>query len=431
MDSEKNLAFQSIRKIALSIAVLAVLYVVAHFFWSNPDINMDKAVKPSQTSYLHLTYVDTLLEQRFTVAQINGAKTKAEALLNDERAQLLDKRKRVLVSTAQFFCSFLPVGEMPPEIAAIVVQEKKCLMRGEKVPTGMEAEYSMAPVTGIIQSLEKYSGKMNARTEILKDGTKAIPIDSKKETLRAAVLGQLKELRSAERDAVMRAQSEFYGLSNPLDFLWTNGMVLRFGKSSCQTGASGTTAESVQDETNSQTRCSADYDGSAGWMLELFFWSLLGFLVKSLVAAVSAYENGEFDKEKASLTLYKSLVAPVVGIVLIAFMLTGFTDTTIKLWNGGLMLALSFSLGFGSERAMLLLRAGVEKLLPKVFSVTDQAMKKALVTERLRTTIASPRKLDATGASTSIDELKRVAINRARAVVEGPVLDTVVDRYNN
>ena len=126
------------------------------------------------------------------------------------------------------------------------------------------------------------------------------------------------------------------------------------------------------------------YHEGYGWIFELVFWSLIGVLVNTLFSLSRATRShlpeykaegservSPYSPTRFLLMLPQLCIAPVVALIVGAFVITGVTSVEFNLSNLPWFLIFAFVSGFASERMMGILQASINRLIP-MFGLVEQ-----------------------------------------------------------
>ncbi|MBB6429280.1 hypothetical protein [Algisphaera agarilytica] len=98
------------------------------------------------------------------------------------------------------------------------------------------------------------------------------------------------------------------------------------------------------------------YHEGAGWAFEVFVWSLIGVMINSVVGAIAAARAGVYKAGEFIRVVPKIVIAPILAFITVAILSSGLVTNGIYSYNLPYFLALSFFLGFASERVAALIR---------------------------------------------------------------------------
>ncbi|UTW57893.1 hypothetical protein KFE96_13810 [Kordiimonas sp. SCSIO 12603] len=126
------------------------------------------------------------------------------------------------------------------------------------------------------------------------------------------------------------------------------------------------------------------YHEGYGWVFELVFWSVIGVLVNTLFSLSRATRShlpeyktegnegvSPYSPTRFLLMFPQLCIAPVVALIVGAFVITGVTGVKFNLSNLPWFLIFAFVSGFASERMMGILQASINKLIPR-FGIVEQ-----------------------------------------------------------
>lgn len=118
------------------------------------------------------------------------------------------------------------------------------------------------------------------------------------------------------------------------------------------------------------------YHPGSMWIVELVFWSWFGLFSCSLVNLNKVCRERRYTASEFSLMFPRIILAPVLGMVVVALISSGYAMQDQKLNNFPYLLMLFFFLGFTSENVNLIIRDVANKLFRPVASHTDHPMER-------------------------------------------------------
>ncbi|GLS26587.1 hypothetical protein [Marinibactrum halimedae] len=111
------------------------------------------------------------------------------------------------------------------------------------------------------------------------------------------------------------------------------------------------------------------YHPGSGWIVELVFWSLFGLCCCTLVNNIRDVRNNEYNAKRYTLFFPRIFLAPIMSVVVVALISSGYMEYNSNLNNFPYFLALAFFLGFNSESLNAIIQNTSNKLLqPLAFS---------------------------------------------------------------
>ncbi|UAA37550.1 hypothetical protein KIH87_12600 [Paraneptunicella aestuarii] len=116
------------------------------------------------------------------------------------------------------------------------------------------------------------------------------------------------------------------------------------------------------------------YHPGSMWIVELVFWSWFGLFSCSLVNLNKVCRERRYTASEFSLMFPRIILAPVLGMVVVALISSGYAMQDQKLNNFPYLLMLFFFLGFTSENVNLIIRDMANKLFRPVASHADHPM---------------------------------------------------------
>ena len=309
-------AGRALATLSIILAVLLSGYGAFKLFWAPSfSIPWDKALRVSEIGYMEPKFDDAELSRYFRQDRINEIERRIQDELREIKAVTLPKRINALNEAGHFACGALSNMAPPPILAlagaTMPLPNNPCVrFVNNRAPTSLD--YQLADFAELIAWLE-----------------------SVRDHVHPEKLGRyyytLNVLRGIDREE----KKIIEGLRTDLR----------------------------QIDTNASFSWLANNDQ---WVLELFFWSIIGVLVNSIAAVMSAIKDPEqaYHQDLLLLTFPKLLIAPVIAIVIVATIVYGLTDQEINLSHQPMLLFFAFISGFASERFSQLLRDGVNNFIP-------------------------------------------------------------------
>lgn len=312
--------------IALTVAlvVLFAFYFFVHLFRDVDESPWRDAIQPSPVGYLEFKYDDDVLLRFFSPKKVDDIKKRLGDEITHERETAFEYRKRVINSAAQFIQTYEQSKINPPVIFRLAGPAAN---RGDVTPA-TDRDYELTNLETLIGWLR------NARIDMASEDL----------TRYQAELDSLIALDSAEQKIIADARARIAGLDYEFNFLWL-------------------------------------YHEKSGWVFELVFWAIIGVLVNTLIALISlsrlkfsadlsaassaAPSTNRYNAAEFLLFVPKVVLAPIVGLIVLALIVTGITETQITLSNLPMFLVFAFIAGFASERFTGLIRTAVNHLIPK------------------------------------------------------------------
>ena len=98
------------------------------------------------------------------------------------------------------------------------------------------------------------------------------------------------------------------------------------------------------------------YHADAGWIIELIVWSIYGVLASALAWLIKQYRQGTYDANLFLLFIPRLFLAPLLSVVITAFIASGESGYQVNLQNLPAFLVFAFAMGFNSESLTRLIR---------------------------------------------------------------------------
>jgi uncharacterized membrane protein YhaH (DUF805 family) len=112
------------------------------------------------------------------------------------------------------------------------------------------------------------------------------------------------------------------------------------------------------------------------WIVHLTFISWFGVLISTLAAIVNGLVNKSFSGLVMVLMFPKFITAPVIAIVFVATIIYGLSSEDIVLTHPAMFIIFAFMTGYMSESFNLMLREGLNRLLPS-FGIDASKLKQS------------------------------------------------------
>ena len=115
------------------------------------------------------------------------------------------------------------------------------------------------------------------------------------------------------------------------------------------------------------------YHEGAGWVLELIVWSIYGVLASAIAGLIKAYKSGTYDGRLFLLFIPRLFLAPLLSVVITAFISSGESGYQVNLQNLPAFLVFAFAMGFNSES----LTRTIRELFNRIFADAEENAKNA------------------------------------------------------
>jgi hypothetical protein len=113
------------------------------------------------------------------------------------------------------------------------------------------------------------------------------------------------------------------------------------------------------------------YHEGAGWVLELIVWSIYGVLASAIAGLITAHRLGIYDGRLFLLFIPRLFLAPLLSVVITAFIASGESGYQVNLQNLPAFLVFAFVMGFNSES----LTRTIRDLFNRMFAETPEKKK--------------------------------------------------------
>ncbi len=324
------LAFKSKAKAFVFTMIILIMfvtfYIFVNIFRDIPEKPWKDAFVISPTGYLQLDVKDDILLRFFSPVRSKEIVQKLESAFNKRRDEALASRKNVL-NEAGRVARWISVAR-----PAILSRAGISVVNPDAIQPATDLTYKMADL-GMV---EEWFVSNRSEYDYQQHGTSVeYVIDS---------IGRQIKL---EKEVIQQLRLDAIEKDYDLPFMWL-------------------------------------YHEGYGWLFELVFWSVIGVLVNTLFSLSRATRSNlpEYKTEGAEgvspysptrfLLMFPQLcIAPVVALIVGAFVITGVTGVKFNLSNLPWFLIFAFVSGFASERMMGILQASINKLLPR-FGIVEQ-----------------------------------------------------------
>lgn len=117
------------------------------------------------------------------------------------------------------------------------------------------------------------------------------------------------------------------------------------------------------------------YHPGFGWIFELVFWCWFGLISCHVICLIKNVKNKDYDANIFALVFPRILLAPIMAIVIVALLASGYTEYNQNLNNFPYFLVLAFILGFNTENVNAIISQVSNKLLQPIAFSEEQRQK--------------------------------------------------------
>jgi hypothetical protein len=326
--------------VGLFVALLMVylLFITFSTKCEKCDSDISSLVYPDESSVVTLVFNNNLLLQRFKQDKLKTAIEQAEKLLNAQRPMFEQSRKELLNSYAGLACDIsITTKNMP---AALQKQA---------------AKIKVMPSTSMLKNPQSVDcGELN---------DSQISIISGENTM---VIAQQ-----------WFAQQAKNGLLNSRQMLAADEAADMFTQ---QLQQEQRLLERIVNAFKLEIDSTIHFNFVRGdyyqWIVHLTFISWFGVLISTLAAIVNGLVNKSFSGLVMVLMFPKFITAPVIAIVFVATIIYGLSSEDIVLTHPAMFIIFAFMTGYMSESFNLMLREGLNRLLPS-FGIDASKLKQS------------------------------------------------------
>ncbi|MCK0068535.1 hypothetical protein [Kordiimonas laminariae] len=317
------LAFRSKAKaFAFTMAIMVILFVFytfVHIFRDVPDKPWGDAFEIMPVGYLEVDVKKDILAKFFSPERSKEIVEELDASFKKQREVAFEERKSILDNAGRL------ARRLDISLPQILDRAGIAKINEQGILPATDAEYKAADLTALTAWFEVNRSKFYEN--------KSTQIEYLIESLRKQIANEKKVVQKLYDDAVAKDYD--------LKFLWL-------------------------------------YHDGYGWIFELVFWSLVGVLLNTLVslskatrASLPEYKSTDgnpatpYSATRFLLVFPQLLIAPVVALIVVAFVIAGVTNAQVNLSNLPWFLIFAFSAGFASERLTGILKEAINKIIPR------------------------------------------------------------------
>jgi hypothetical protein len=340
-------------------SLLIMGYVLLHLISPSSPATENailQGFRRSETSTLVLVPDRNLLLMYFDEKRVDSVIAEVKVFLDSERTGTLDRRIDVLSSIANYVSYF---NRAIPQVVISTAEPDLILSASGTLPipprlidslrtlddlsqlTDDELKRIREMVSAInIKAVREWvifagcaSGQSDPKPAIC-DHPDATLEDAKKDRFHFEI-SQLDSLQSTENEIWNETLEQAMNLRDDLSFSWI-------------------------------------WIGEGLWIFELIFWSWIGVIINSMIAILETMRSksdtgvDSYKAEHFVTIVPKFFMAPVMALMVSALVVLGVTEGNISLANAPMFLVFAFISGFASERFTAIVRAAVERLLPRL-----------------------------------------------------------------
>ena len=151
------------------------------------------------------------------------------------------------------------------------------------------------------------------------------------------------------------------------------------------------------------------------WVIHLIVWSWIGVIVSGFAQIVVKLNNREPAGLNFIFISIRFITAPIIAFVFVATITYGLTDKPVALNHAPMFLIFAFATGYMSESFNLMLRQGLNRLIPSFGLDTAKLKDAADMKAAARRILTRPK--SRVNAVATIPELEKTLTNRITEII--------------